>query len=62
MKKSNQRFCNNSRRGNVKRIVTNYIKGYYGSDIRAYASDFSKEHITVDLYEMATGKKLEGEK
>lgn len=47
-------------RAHVERIVSNYIKGDYKSNTRAYGSDFSKKHTTVDLYEMVTGEKLEG--
>lgn len=54
------RLFQKSSRANVERIVSNYIRGKYKSDTHAYASDFSKEHTTVDLYELVTGKKLEG--
>lgn len=57
---SARRHCKITNRGNVERIVANYIKGNYKSDTRAYGSYFSKKHTTVDFYEMATGEKLEG--
>ena len=41
-----------------KQIVSDYIKGKYESDINAYSRDFSMAHKTVDLYELATGRKL----
>lgn len=47
-------------RAKMERIVAKYFKGDYAS-MRDYAADFSKEHKPVDLYEMATGKKLESQ-
>ena len=40
------------------RIVADYIKGKYKSNIRRYAKRFSKVHQVIDLYELVTGKKL----
>ncbi len=47
-------------RAKMERIVAAYFKGEYRT-VRDYAADFSKEHKPVDLYEMATGKKLESQ-
>ena len=43
---------------NAKQIVADYSKGKYKQDIHAYSREFSRAHETVDLYQLAIGRKL----
>ena len=60
-KSNKKKSYSNLGNAKLKSIVAAYFKDEYRT-VRDYAVAFSKEHKPVDLYEMATGKKLESQK